>query len=142
MNPYAAPQIDQVVELAPLYPEEAREQVRWPAYGLIGSASFGTALSLLVIAFTLLAPIEPDKAVVNPLVDRVMTLIAGVLLLVLQASILRGGVALLRLARYPVARWGTLVAVVSLGGGCLVGLPFGLWAMLRLQDVRIRRAFS
>jgi len=142
MNPYAAPQLDDIVELAPLYPEEAREQVRLPAYGMIASASLGAALSVLAIVLTLLAPTEPDRAIVSPLVDCVMTLIAGVLLLVVQGAILRGGLALLRLTPYPAARFGTLLAVLSLGGGCLVGLPFGLWAMLRLQDVRIRRAFS
>jgi hypothetical protein len=142
MNPYAAPQIDQIVELAPLYPEEAREQVRLPAYGLIASASFGAGLSVLVIVLTLLAAIEPDQAVVSPFFDRLMTLIAGVLLLTVQGSILRGGIALLRLAPFRVARFGTLLAVLSLGGGCIVGLPFGLWAMLRLQDPRIRHAFA
>jgi len=142
MNPYAAPQLDDIVELAPLYPEEAREQVRLPAYGMIASASLGAALSVLAIVLTLLAPTEPDRAIVSPLVDCAMTLIAGVLLLAVQGAILRGGLALLRLAPYRAARFGTLLAVLSLGGGCLVGLPFGLWAMLRLQDVRIRRAFS
>jgi len=142
MNPYAAPQLDDIVELAPLYPEEAREQVRLPAYGMIASASLGAALSVLAIVLTLLARTEPDRAIVSPLVDCAMTLIAGVLLLAVQGAILRGGLALLRLAPYRAARFGTLLAVLSLGGGCLVGLPFGLWAMLRLQDVRIRRAFS
>jgi len=142
MNPYAAPQIDGVVEPAPLYPDEARDQVRLPAYGLIVSASLGAGLSVLAIAFTLLAAVEPDRAIVSPVVDRIMTLIAGILLLALQGAILRGGLALLRLAPYRVARFGTLLAVLSLGGGCIVGLPFGLWAMLRLQDVRIRRAFA
>jgi len=142
MNPYAAPQIDVVVEPAALFPDEAREQVRLPAYGLIASASFGAGLSVLAIVLTLLAPIEADRAVVSPTVDALMTLIAGILLLALQGAILRGGFALLRLAPYRVARFGTLLAVLSLGGGCIVGLPFGLWAMLRLQDVRIRRAFA
>ncbi len=141
MNPYAAPQIVDYLELAPLWPEEAKEQLRLPAYGLIASGIAGIGLAVLAMAAALVAPTEPDRALISPEIDRLMTLIAGFLLIVMQAAIVRGGVALLKLETYRVARWGVLLAVVSLGGAFIVGFPFGLWAMLRLFDGRIRGAF-
>jgi hypothetical protein len=143
MNPYAAPQIEgDNLELAPYLPEEAREQIRLPAYGLIATGCLGAVLAALAMLAAIFAPSEPEKALISPVVDRSMSLIAGILLIVLQVAILRGGLALLRLETYRTARWGAILAVASLGGACLVGLPFGLWAMLRLHDGRIRGAFA
>lgn len=141
MNPYATPTLDDNPLLAPLYEDEAREQVRLPAYGLIGSACFAAVLCFVAIVFALLAPIGEDRALISPEVDRLMTLMAGILLLAVQAVIFRGGWALLRLEPYRAARWGAILAIVSLGGACIVGLPFGVWALLRLYDGRIRGAF-
>jgi hypothetical protein len=141
MNPYAPPQLHEYVELAPLVPEEAKEQLRLPAYGLIASGIAGIGLAVLAMAAALVAPTEADRAFISPGVDRLMTLIAGCLLIVVQAGIIRGGVALLKLDTYRAARVGVLLAVLSLGGAFFVGFPFGLWAMLRLFDGRIRGAF-
>jgi hypothetical protein len=142
MNPYAAPQIEgDNLELAPLLPEEAREQVKLPAYGLIATGGAGAVLATVAMLAAIFAPSEPEKALISPLVDRSMSLIAGILLITLQVAILRGGLALLRL-EYRTARWGAILAVASLGGACVIGLPFGVWAMLRLHDGRIRGAFA
>jgi hypothetical protein len=142
MNPYATPQLVDYVELMPLVRDEAREQLRLPAYGLIASGIAGIGLAVLAMAAGLIAPTDPERALISPGIDRLMTLIAGFLLIVVQAGIIRGGVALLKLETYRVARVGVLLAVLSLGGAFFVGFPFGLWAMLRLFDGRIRGAFA
>jgi hypothetical protein len=142
MNPYAPPQLSEYVELAPLVPEEAKEQLRLPAYGLIASGVAGIALAVLAMAAAFVAPTDPERALISPGIDRLMTLIAGCLLIVVQVGIIRGGMALLTLETYRVARVGVLLAVLSFGGAFLVGFPFGLWAMLRLFDSRIRGAFA
>ena len=142
MNPYASPLLEwDDLAPAPLWPEEAREQLRLPAYGLMVTGVVGAVLASAAMLAALFAPTEPDRALFSPLVDRSMTLVAGVLLVVVQAGIVRGGWAMLHLRAYQEARLGVLLAVISLGGAFLIGLPFGIWALLRLIDGRVRGAF-
>jgi hypothetical protein len=55
---------------------------------------------------------------------------------------LMGGRAMLTLRRYNTARWGAVITIASLGGLCLLGLPFGIWALLALRDDRVRTVFD
>ena len=142
MNPYASPSLEGAeLAPAPLWPEEAREQLRLPAYGLLVTGAVGAVLAAAAMVAALFAPTEPDRALFSPLIDHWMTLVAGVLLVVVQAGIARGGWALLKLQTYREARWGVLLAVISLGGAFLIGFPFGVWALLLLIDGRVRGAF-
>ena len=143
MNPYTSPQLEWVdLAPAPLWPEEAREQLRLPAYGLLVSGAVGGVLAVAAMLAALIAPTEAERALFSPLVDRSMTLVAGMLLVVVQVGIARGGWALLKLQDYREARRGVLLAVISLGGAFFIGFPFGLWALLRLIDGRARGAFA
>ena len=141
MNPYEVPLLDEYLEPPPFWPEEAREHLRLPAYGLLWTGCGGVILAIVLILAALFAPSEADKALVSPAVDRTMTLLAGALLIGLQAAIAYSGWALLHLRSYHEARWVVLFTVVSLGGALLVAFPFGLWAFLCLCDTRVRGAF-
>lgn len=144
MNPYDPPQLadDAALAAAPLSPAEARVKVRLAAYGLISTAALGLAFVFAATILALILPMDEEQSIFSPQVDRVMILANMLVIAGLQVMTLRGGLAMLRLSRYRTARWGALLAAASLGGTCLLGFPFAVWALLLLYDARIRGAFT
>jgi hypothetical protein len=46
-----------------------------------------------------------------------------------------------RLENYGFALTGAIVAMVPCSGCCLLGLPFGIWALVVLSDSSVKEAF-
>ena len=63
-------------------------------------------------------------------------------LLAIYVVIILGGIAMLRVRRYRLARWSAVLTIAFLGGSCPLGLPFGVWALIVLHNRRIRAAFA
>ena len=56
--------------------------------------------------------------------------------------IIRGAWDMLRLGSYKAARTSAIIACVPCVGPCFVlGMPFGIWALLRLNDSDVKQAF-
>jgi hypothetical protein len=56
--------------------------------------------------------------------------------------ILAGAICMLRLRIYPLAMTGAIVAMLPCFNCCLVGLPFGIWALVVLNRPEVKHAFT
>jgi hypothetical protein len=65
----------------------------------------------------------------------------GVLTALMGIFVLIGGSAMLRSRGYFGAVFGSLVALISPGGGCLLGLIAGIWALVVLRNPEVRQTF-
>lgn len=67
---------------------------------------------------------------------------AGIVALVLGVVILLGALKMKRLESYPFAMTAAIVAMVPcFWPCCLLGLPFGIWALVVLSDSSVKAAF-
>ena len=141
-NPYQPPAtLDDTDEL-PFSSFEARQRLQLPALGQIGAGIFG----ILFCIFLLWAIIVASPHVSSTFGGLVRELVLPVLLVCALASIyviiIVGGVAMLRLRRYRFARWSAVLTIAFLGASCPLGLPFGIWSLIVLNNRRIRAAFA
>lgn len=60
---------------------------------------------------------------------------------VLDFIILAGAISMLMLRRYGLALAGAIIAVIPLGLGCILSLPFGIWAIVVLANAENRACF-
>jgi len=142
-NPYQPPDsLEESLEELPLSAVEARQRLQLPAYGQIAAGVLG----LLFGIFLLLAMIVADPHQSSTLSGLVWELFLPVLLVLglmsINAIIVSGGLAMLRIRQYRLARISAVVTVAFLGGSCPLGLPFGLWALIVLNNRRVRAAFA
>lgn len=142
-NPYQTPSmLEEPLEDVPLSALAARQQLQLPAYGQIASGTFG----LLFCLFLLWAIIVADPHKSSTFVGLVWELFLPVLLvlglMLLDAVIISGALAMLRVRHYWFARFSAVVTVAFLGGGFPLGLPFGVWALIVLHNRRVRAAFA
>jgi hypothetical protein len=61
--------------------------------------------------------------------------------LVWGGLVFAGGHRLEHLENYPLAMTGSIVALLPCNVCCLLGLPFGIWALIVLNDPDVRNAF-
>ncbi|MEJ7593461.1 MAG: hypothetical protein WKF77_18115 [Planctomycetaceae bacterium] len=68
---------------------------------------------------------------------------ASVLLVVMNILVIVGAYHLQNLKKFPLAMTGAIIACIPCCGPCLVlGIPFGIWALVLLNDSRIRPHFQ
>jgi len=53
-----------------------------------------------------------------------------------------GGVMMLNMRGYGLAMTGAIIAMLPCNLGCLLGLPFGIWALVVLNRLDVKRAFT
>ena len=71
-----------------------------------------------------------------------MRVIWGILLLVASSFVLLGAIRMKNLKSHGIAKAAAIVAVVPLVGPCcLLGIPFGVWALITLEKPEVRNAF-
>jgi hypothetical protein len=142
-NPYAPPPLEQdLLQRPALSAAEASILLRMPALGLVVAGSVGLIAAVALAIGGILIPPEAERALINPRVDLFMILGAQGCVAFLQVVMILGGRAMMRIQNYRLARWAAVVAIASLGGMCLLSLPFAIWALLLLHDHRIRDAFE
>ena len=68
---------------------------------------------------------------------------ASVVLVVMNILVIVGAYHLQNLKKFPLAMTGAIIACIPCCGPCLVlGIPFGIWALVLLNDSRIRPHFQ
>jgi tRNA A-37 threonylcarbamoyl transferase component Bud32 len=112
-----------------------RQEVKWPAIGLIITAIFAWVGTLVFVPMlTYMASAEgsefPDEAI--PLVIACMLLFPAVMLV--------AGLKMKRLNAYWLAVTGSVLAMVT-SPGSLIGFPIGLWSLVVLSQGNVRGAF-
>jgi hypothetical protein len=66
----------------------------------------------------------------------------GVAALVWGACVLLGAIQMLRLRSYGLAMASSIIAMLPCNGCCLLGLPFGIWAVVMLAKPEVKDAFG
>lgn len=147
-NPYQSPG-DYAYGVLPGQPDPfAAQRVSAPATALIVMAILSICLQAFVIVVNLI-----QVAVGAGMVHRGpemfpvafgagINLFFGILGLAISALVLIGATRMKRLESYSLAVSAAIVAVVPcISPCCLLGLPFGVWALVVLNDPSVKAAF-
>ncbi|MBL8888518.1 MAG: hypothetical protein JNL67_00970 [Planctomycetaceae bacterium] len=143
-NPYSTPHVSS-------RPIDPASRVQAPAIALIVVASIASSivtLGLIADVFVmvtgrleLVQEAGEDLEVVYT--DIVIRIVWGVVLLVASLFVLFGAVQMKRLKNYRMAMAASIVAIIPLVGPCcILGIPFGIWSVIRLTQPGVRQLFS
>jgi hypothetical protein len=144
-NPYQSPVTTGYIGSA-----SAAGRVAGPAIALIVTASLGLAwhvVSAIINAITLSngPPVvfQPGQGPEVPQWVFVVAILGGaVLALVLDVVILVGAIRMRKLQSYGLAMAASIIAMIPcVWPCCLLGLPFGIWALVVLSDSSVKAAF-
>jgi predicted Zn finger-like uncharacterized protein len=119
----------------------ARSRVSGPATAL--TVTGGLALALSLVSLCLQFVITANGR--GPADARAERLLGGVIGAVLGIAwglfVVLGARKMKNLESYGMAMAGTIVAMLPCNGCCLLGLPFGIWALVVLSDAEVKAAF-
>jgi len=140
-NPYAAPQ--QIGSDA-----LTKEMIEAPAMGLIIVSSISIFCLVISLAFDVFllttgaAAQMPQPGSMPKEAQIVIRAVWGALMLLCNVVILFGALGMRRFRRYELAKAAAILAVIPcLGPCCVLGIPFGLVALSRLNKPDVIRAF-
>jgi phage FluMu protein Com len=147
-NPYQAPtQYGQ----APGYPyawgdaAAAAARVAGPAIALIIIGALEIAVEVWAVFVTLTEFRAGRAARLGPWADLVTpeaVVIGGAIGVILGIVVIWGGVKMRNLEGYPLAMAAAIIAMIPcFWPCCMLGLPFGIWALVVLSDPMVRAAF-
>jgi hypothetical protein len=141
-NPYQAPP-----EYAPAeaFPGAfAQERVSAPATGLIVVGAIGLVLQIIGTAFqavVLFAGVGGGGAQGEALAVGAAQVAGGLLGIGLSILVIYAGTRMKNLENYGLAMTGAIVAMIPCFPCCLLGLPFGIWAIVVLVNPEVKAAF-
>ncbi len=124
----------------------AAARLKTPALALAVISMFGIAFAVLFLALQLamLATGMEIEAVSggNPAMKTTMKIVVPVLIAVANGMIFVGSLKMRKLTGYGLAKAAAVLAIVPLFAPCLLlGIPFGIWALMVLSDQQVRSAF-
>jgi hypothetical protein len=129
--------------------EYARGRVSGPATALIVVSAISSALLLLALAvdiWLLVSGVAGEMAQPRGMPKETQVTIRAVwafLMLATGAVILIGAVRMMGLRSRGLSMVACVLALVPCLGPCFVlGIPFGIWGLVALNDPRVRRAFE
>jgi hypothetical protein len=127
----------------------ARSQVAGPAIALMvaGGLSIGWALLNLLLHLFGVAMIgamgPPNPQNQGEFITNMVSGVCGALVgLVLGGVILAGALQMRNLRNWGLALAGSIVAMLPCHGCCILGLPFGIWAVVVLAKPEVKNAFT
>src|SRR5688572_30163744 len=142
VNPYAPPEAAESEQAVALSAVEIRARLRAPAFGLMASAVWGICLALFLGATVALE--KENRLPRFTQQDHQEVVTYGCMLVAfvwLSVTIARGSLAMLQASDLFAARNAAILAVLPCGGAWLLGLPFGIWALLVLRDPQVQHEF-
>lgn len=120
---------------------DARQQLLWPAIGLVVTSTlhcFGW-LYFVVFVYNIVSHPEADSAGAHSL--KVYCLYYGISVLY-SLVLISGAFSMLRRGSYLWATATCVLALVPIMGACYVfSIPFGIWGLLVLRRPEVRAAF-
>jgi hypothetical protein len=121
--------------------ESAGGRLFGPAIGLLSTAILGILFGLLCL---IAGPaMFGDAQNADEKSDAIITIVYGLVHLIASLLAIAGAIAMLRLKIYNLAVGGCVVALVpAISPCCVLGVPFGIWGMIVLNDREVKRAFS
>lgn len=121
----------------------AAARVSAPATGLAVTGALGLAIHLVgTIRNVLSLPMpgfvpDPDMAMIS----TELAVFLGVVWILLSVIVIVGAVKMSTLQSYTLAMTAAIVAMIPCVSCCVLGLPFGIWALVVLADRRVHAAF-
>jgi len=147
-NPYESPSVGQQIYDAPSQRALAAKAVAGPAISLMIVAGICLALSLLSLPFDLYLLVSgaadnlPRRGI-DPTVKVTIRLIWGFAIFAASCYVFFGALQMKGLANYAHAKAAAVVACIPcLGPCCLLGIPFGAWALVVLSQPDIQKSFE
>lgn len=143
-NPYSSPnQPDRAPNVS--------AHIDAPAIALIVVSSIAIAIGLLSLAgdiFFLVSGLVDDLEAINqgPISERtqiIFRMIWGIVLIVASCFVLFGSIKMKQRKSFATAKAASIVALIPLiGPCCILGIPFGIWALIALGKPGVRQSFS
>jgi hypothetical protein len=122
----------------------AQQAVTPPAIALIIVGGLGllyAVINLLLAATNARQPFA-NMGANNPAAYKVGMAIGIALTFIWGIIVPLAGVMMLKLRNYGAAMTGVIFAMLPCNLGCLLGLPFGIWAIVVLNRPDVKRAFE
>lgn len=126
----------------------AAEQTRLPAIGMyvVCGISIGAWISRFVLREFVMDALVPGVAHLNPGAERFghgPDIAVDVFLVFREIFIIYAFSRLQTVTSYSVAFAGAIIAVIPCVGSpcCILGMPFGVWALVLLNDPAVKDAF-
>ena len=127
----------------------AEQRVRWPAIGLIVTGGLGGLLQALSIVATLTGALVPQMEggdVELPDWYGYFTgtgaVISSLIGLAVAGFLVWGGLKMMRLESHGIALAVCILALIPcISPCCLIGLPFGIWGLVVINDQNVKQAF-
>jgi hypothetical protein len=145
-NPYVAPKIPEGVPPSTADREVAKRLVRGPATSLIVLSVIAMLLDVLVIANVMVhdAPLILEQHGQGEGMQIVAANVSvNSLLFLVHLIVLIGAVQMLRLGSYSNAMTSAVVSLIPFCSPVvLLGLPFGVWALVVLCKARVSAVFK
>jgi len=128
--------------------KRARERLAGPAVALMVAGGLSVAYALLDAGFRIavgagafaFGPPGPGGGGGGP--EIMIGAVGEVLGLVLASIIIYGALEMKRVRNYGMAMAAAIIAMLPCHGCCIVGLPFGIWALVVLNDADVKAAFK
>ena len=144
VNPYQSPVSGQDFETAPTI-QEVKGRVLGPSIGMMvasGLSLLYSAFNLIVILATGVEQINADLPEDFPV--EFMYIIFAVIMVfasLIPLMTLWGSFQMLRLRSYTFAMAAAILSLLPCTGCCILSMPFGIWALIVLNDVHVKSAF-
>jgi hypothetical protein len=154
VNPYAAPKPGftpgPAPSFAPSY-DVSKAKLQGPAIGMIVAAALGIAMWIFYFAVNVTT--GPDEAGLPPAQNEAerMGQIFGYWLgsvgfpiigTVFMIVILLGAWKMMRAESYGLALTASILSLLPCTACCVLGLPFGIWGLVVLNDANVKACFS
>lgn len=139
------------VGMPPTIPPQAtpEQRIKGPAIGLIVTAAIGGIVQIIGIIMNLAgfgmaaASSHQDRseAIAN-MIGGTFGVIGGVVGIIMAVVILIGAMKMMKLQSWGFAMAVAILAMIPCFSPCCVlGLPFGIWALIVLVDAQVKAAF-
>jgi hypothetical protein len=130
----------------------ASEQVNGPAVGLMVVAILGFVLQAISLVMNLVgasfwAMQQSNQALVNQpfanlFFSSTLGIVTGIVGLLVSGFIFYGALKMKKLESHGLAMTASILAMVPcISPCCLIGLPFGIWALVVLSKPEVKNAF-
>jgi DNA-directed RNA polymerase subunit RPC12/RpoP len=126
-------------------------RVSGPATALIVTAALGATLNLLGLIGNLVSvALVPGgggmmgQRAGDPMMamaSGAWGIVSGIVGLLMAALIIAGALKMKKLESYGMAMAAAIIAVIPCNCCCVLGLPFGIWALVVLNDANVKAAF-
>lgn len=131
--------------------DSAENEVSAPAIALmvvsliaVGLGTLGLVFDVFLLASGAIAQLEAvNDGPIRESTAITIRMIWGFVLIIAAIFVFYGSLQMKQLRNYQVARSAAIVAVIPcLGPCCLLGIPFGIWALIVLGKPHVRDAFA